>query len=62
MFKYLVVKCTQLLDDFECDADREILCMTNDITNYYNQFGYEVYQVEEDGGLKLIKGWQDGHQ
>ena len=56
---YLVVKCTPLDDQYETDAAREPLCITADITSYEGE-GYEIYQINEDGTLELIKEyWED---
>ena len=55
--KYLIVKCTLLADQYECDADREPICMTDDPTPY--GYGYEIYEVQEDGSLLRIKEIED---
>lgn len=56
---YLVVRCTPLDDQWETDAAREPLCITTDITSYEGEW-YEVYQINEDGTLELIKEyWED---
>ena len=55
--KYLVVKCTELGDQWECDADRKPLYMTDDISKIGK--GYEIYEVQSNGSLKIIKeGWE----
>ena len=56
---YLVVRCTPLDDQWETDAAREPLCITADITSYEGEW-YEIYQINEDGTLELIKEyWED---
>ena len=51
--KYLIVKCEELHDQYECDCDRVPVCITDD----YSQYGeeYEVYEVQKDGSLALIR-------
>lgn len=53
---YLVVKCEELSDQYECDADRTPICITK---NYkpYDDYGYEIYEIMSDGKLKLIKDY-----
>lgn len=51
---YLVVKCDELSDQYECDADRTPICVTKNY-NKYNHPGYEIYEILSDGKLKLIK-------
>ena len=58
--KYLIVRCTPLCDQYECDADREPVCMTDDPTPY--GYGYEVYEVQEDGSLVRIKEMEDARE
>lgn len=58
--KYLIVKCTLLNDQYECDADREPICMTDDPTPY--GYGYEVYEVQGDGSLLRIKESEDANE
>jgi hypothetical protein len=51
--KYLIVECTPLNDPYECDADRTPICMTDDPSQY--GYGYEVWEVQEDGTLVRVK-------
>ena len=51
---YLVVKCDELCDQYECDADRTPICVTKNYKSY-NRPGYEIYAILSDGKLKLIK-------
>ena len=37
--RYLVIKCEELGDGWECDADREPLCVTEDISKWETKFG-----------------------
>lgn len=55
--KYLVIKCVELLDQYECDADRRPICVCD---NYhkYNKKGYEIYEIRENGKLVLIHDYE----
>lgn len=57
MAKYLIVKCDELSDQYECDADRIPVCLTDNWT-YYNEYGYEVYEVLKNNTFKLIKSYE----
>lgn len=57
-FKYLVIKCEELSDQYECDANREPLCLTNDISSY--GLGYEIYEIKPDGTFECVKGYEVG--
>lgn len=52
--KYLIVKCVELNDQYECDADRTPICMTDNKEEYWKS-GYEIYEVRSNGKLELIK-------
>lgn len=58
MYKYLIVKCDDLNDQWECDANRTPVCLTNDYSKY-NKMGYEIYEVKADGTLKQIREYDD---
>lgn len=54
--KYLIVKCKLLSDQFECDADRTPLFLTDDWKRDYPKEGYyEVYELMPTNNFKLIK-------
>lgn len=55
---YLVVKCDELGDQFECDANRTPVCVVNDYTDY-NKRGYEIYQIYIDGSLEKIRDYEE---
>lgn len=55
--KYLIVECLELGDQFECDADRKPICITNDPSNYSS--GYDIYEIKKDGSLSLIKEYDE---
>jgi len=56
MKEYLIVKCEELGDQYECDANRIPLCITNDYSKY--GLGYEVWERKEDNSFKLIKEYE----
>ena len=57
--KYLIVKCKELEDQLECDADRIPICITDDISKYKYRYGYEIYKIRSDGSLTLMKGYDE---
>ena len=57
MAKYLIMKCDELSDQYECDADRSPVCLADNWT-YYNEYGYEVYEVLKNNTFKLIKSYE----
>ena len=56
--KYLVIKCIPLSDQYECDADREPVCVANDTTAYEGK-SYAIYEIHSDGSLELIQSYED---
>ena len=55
--KYLIIKCDELGDQWECDANRTPICITDDYSKY--GYGYEVYELLADNTFKLIKDYED---
>lgn len=56
---YLIMKCVPLNDQYECDADREPITITDDWRKWYNDnedfyCDFEVWELI-DGHFKLIK-------
>ena len=51
--KYLIVKCEELGDQYECDANRIPVCITDNPSEY--GLGYEVYEIKEDNTFSLVK-------
>ena len=51
---YLIVKCEPLHDQYECDAHRIPICVTDDYYGW-NEEEYEVYAIYKDGRIKPIK-------
>lgn len=56
--EYLIIKCTALGDQYECDADRKPLCMTNDPTPYM-RLGYDIYRVDNQGNLTQVHDYEE---
>lgn len=56
--KYLIVKCVELGDQWECDADRVPMYMTDDWeSNMPKDYRFEVYEVQTNGTLEKIKDY-----
>ena len=60
---FLIVSCTELGDQWECDANREPVCLTENWREWYkmNQpsFRFEVYETQTDNSFKLIKDYEE---
>lgn len=52
--KYLIIKCDELSDQYECDADRTPICLTDDFEKF-DKYGYEIYEITPGNTFKLIK-------
>ncbi len=59
--KYLITKCRELNDQYECDVDRELICITDNYDDF-NKYGYEVYKIYPNGSLVLIKEYYEAGQ
>ena len=59
--KYLIIECTELGDQWECDADRTPICITDDF-NKFNEYGYEIYKILDNGSFKLVKKYTDSSE
>ena len=55
--KYLIVECRELGDQWECDADRTPICVTDDPSKYGR--GHEVWEILSDGNLKKIRDYDE---
>ena len=55
---YLVVKCEELGDQYECDANRVPICLTEDYDKY-NKRGYEIYKVLSDNTFELVRQYDE---
>lgn len=52
---YLIMKCKELSDQFECDAMRTPVCLTENPKKYGH--GYEIYKVRPDNTFELVKDY-----
>lgn len=63
MTKYLIVKCEELFDQYECDADREPMFLVDDWKKWYQDnhpnYLFEVYKFEDDKECTLEKHYDD---
>ena len=63
MTKYLIVKCTELGDQFECDADREPMFLVDDWEDWFNKnhptYRFEVYKFVDDNEATLEKTYDE---
>lgn len=58
--KYLIVKCEELTDQYECDADRTPMYMTDDWKNNYpKNYNFEVWELSKTGTFRCIKSYED---
>lgn len=57
---YLIMRCKTLSDQFECDAMREPVCLTNNPKKYGH--GYEIYEVKPNNTFKLIKDYDESNE
>lgn len=55
--KYLIVKCEELSDGWECDANRIPVCITDDWRKIELDYPFEVYKILPSGFLTLIKDY-----
>ena len=60
---YLIMRCDELDDQFECDANRTPIAIVKDWENWaYNHptdYNYEVWQYGNDGNFSCIKDYYD---
>lgn len=62
METYLVVKCEELHDQYECDVNRTPLFLSTGVPEKkYFRFGYEIYVANDyiTGRLKRIKEYDE---
>ena len=63
MTKYLIVKCTELGDPFECDADREPMFLVDDWEKWFQEnhptYRFEVYKFVDNEEAELVKQYED---
>ena len=58
---YVIVKCRELNDQWECDADRTPMLVLIDVEldrlEEFKCYGYEVYVASADGTLEIIQDY-----
>ena len=63
MTKYLIVKCTELVDEFECDADREPMFLVDNWEDWFNKnhptYQFEVYKFVDGNEATLEKTYDE---
>lgn len=57
--KYLMVKCEPLDDQWECDAHRTPLYITDNIRDTPDCEFYDIYEIKGNGACKRIKYYED---
>jgi hypothetical protein len=59
--KYLIVECDELGDQYECDANRIPITMTDDWKKWYEEtkpyYSFEVYEFK-DNEFALVKDYE----
>lgn len=51
--KYLIIKCEELNDQYECDCNRIPFKMVDDCSSF--GYGYEIYKLNKNNTFQLIK-------
>lgn len=63
MTKYLIVKCKELGDQYECDADREPMFLVDDWEDWFAKnhptYLFEVYKFVDDKEATLEKTYDE---
>lgn len=61
--KYLIMKCDVLDDQWECDADRTPVTMTNDWLAYFRthniDYQFEVWELKGDNSFECVKAYDE---
>jgi len=56
---YLIMRCDELDDQFECDADRTPIAIVEDWKNYVDNhhidYDYEIWQYDNNNHFSCIK-------
>lgn len=57
--KYLIIRCTPLNDQYECDADRTPICLVDDWKKWEKEtnpnYYFEVYKCENGKDFEIVK-------
>ena len=60
---YVIVKCKELDDQYECDAKRYPVKALVDVEpnklKRFRRYGYEIYAADKNGNLELIQDYED---
>lgn len=60
---YLIMRCDELGDQYECDADRTPITLVENwkdwAKNHTPDYAYEVWQYNNDGTFSCIKDYND---
>lgn len=56
---YLIMKCKELNDQYECDADRIPMFITDDWEKNIPDYCYEVYEILDDGKINLLIDYEN---
>lgn len=63
MTKYLIVKCTELGDQYECDADREPMFLVDNWEEWFQEnrptYRFEVYKFVDEEEATLEKTYEE---
>lgn len=63
MKKYLIMKCEELDDQYECDANREPMFLVDDWEEWYRKnhpnYKFEVYEFEDEEECTLVKQYEE---
>lgn len=59
MSKYLVVKCKELGDQYECDADRTPMFMCDSWEDLELNYAFEVWEFMNNGQFERIKDYDE---
>lgn len=61
---YLIMRCDELDDQYECDAKRVPIAIVNNwkdwAKNHIPDYNYEVWQYDDDGNFSCIKDYSEG--
>lgn len=55
---YLIVKCEELGDQYECDANRTPMFMCNSWEDLRLDYQFDVYELQNDNTFKCIKDYE----
>ena len=56
--KFLIVKCTPLGDQWECDANREPMFICDDWSTLKLDYQFEAYRINDDNTFTLVKDYE----